>query len=159
MKNNDWILRIKGNHAITIFANGEVRYSVGKRKLFTLKRDVVKKLESMIKLSVSQLEDSVPSNLIRFNSGKGVITIKNCKLYTDIWKFIYDADSIADVPEQVIDLVELFDYIIHYGDPVSEVPLQHLVDPEHFKKLLGIDEINDSLVNLILTKNNKIYYA
>lgn len=157
MEKNDWFLRIKGKHAVTIYFDGEVRYSIGKMKLFTIRKDIIKKLESMIKLNTSLLEDSTQSNLIRYNSEKGVITIKNCKLYTDIWKIIYDTDSISDTPEEVIDLVKFMDYIICFGDPLSEVSLD-APDPIYLNNLLGIDVYTDSLVNLILTKNNKIYY-
>lgn len=158
MKNNDWVLRLKGKHAITIFSSGEVRYSVGKKKLFTLKKDVINKLESMVKLSVNLSEDSKYDNLIRYNSDKGVIVRKNCKLYTDIWKIVYDANSVEDTPEEVTELSDLIEYIIRFGDPLSEIPLD-APDPAYLNKLLDIDIIIDSLVNLILTKENKIYYA
>lgn len=157
MKQRDWILRMKGKHMITILASGEVRYSVGKVKLFTLKKDVIRELESLIKLSISEADDSIHTNLIRYNTDNGVITLFNCKLYTKIWKIVYEVSNVKDTPEEVAELVELVDYIIRFGDPASEVPLD-TPDPEYLNRMLDVDIIIESLVNLILTKNNDVYY-
>ena len=116
MSQRNWILRMKGKHMVTILASGEVRYSVGKVKIFTLKKDALKEIESLIKLSISEADDSIHTNLIRYNTDKGVITLFNCKLYTMIWKMIYEASNIKDTPDEVAELVELVDYIIHYGE-------------------------------------------
>lgn len=157
MKQRDWILRMKGKHMITILASGEVRYSVGKYNLFILKKDVLEELESLISLGASQPDDSTHTNLIRFNTGKEVITLHNCELYTKIWKIIYEASNVKRNIIELEDLPRLVDYIICFGDPLSEVSLD-APDPIYLNNLLGIDVYTDSLVNLILTKNNKIYY-
>lgn len=154
----DWILRVKGKHAVTVYNDGEVRYSVGKRKLFILKKDALQELESLVKLRLSEPNDSTTGNVIRFKAENGkVFTFYNRELYKAVWKTIYDAKNVKENIEELIDFPDFMDYVINYGDPVSEVPLDK-PDPSYLIKILDIDVYTDSLVNIILTKNNEIYY-
>lgn len=157
MKNKDWLLRIKGNHEITIFTDGEVRYSIGKKKLFILKKSALEELESLARLNLSISNDSMSSNVIRFKDDKEVFTLYNRELYTKIWKIIYDARNIKGNIEELENLTNDVEYVICYGDLLNEVSLEAL-DPVYLNKLLGIDIFTDSLINLILTKNNEVYY-
>lgn len=158
MKNDkDWILRIKGKHAVNVYADGEVRYSIGKKNLFTLKKDALQELESLIRLSLSTPNDSATGNVIRFKHDKKVFTLYNRELYTKIWKIIYDANNVKGNNEELEDLINIIEYIIIYGDLLSEVALE-APDPASFNHLLDIDDSTDSLINLILTKNNEVYY-
>lgn len=157
MENKDWLLRIKGRHAITVYTDGEVRYSVGKQKLFILKKDVLQDLESLVRLNLSVPSDSTKGNVIRFKDGKEIFTLYNHELYTNIWKIIYDASSVKGSIEELKELTQDLEYVIAYGDLLSEVALD-AVDPSYLINLLDIDVYNDSLVNLILTKNNEVYY-
>lgn len=154
----DWILRVKGRHSIAIYNDGEVRYSVGKRKLFILKKDALQELESLVKLRLSEPSDSTSGNIIRFkDENNKIFTLCNRELYTAVWKTIYDAESVKGNIEELKDFTNLIDYVINYGDPVSEVPLDK-PDPSYLNKILDMDVYTDSLVNIILTKNNEIYY-
>ena len=157
MENKDWLLRIKGRHAITVYTDGEVRYSVGKQKLFILKKDALQELESLVRLNLSVPNDSTIGNVIRYNNGNKVFTFYNLELYTKIWKIIYDASSVKGNIEELKDLTRDVEYIITYGDLLSEVALD-AVDPRNLIDILGIDMYNDSLIHLILSKNNEIYY-
>lgn len=157
MENKDWLLRIKGRHAITVYTDGEVRYSVGKQKLFILKKDALQELESLVKLNLSVPDDSTIGNVIRFKDGKEVFVLYNHELFTKIWKIIYDASSVKGSIEELKDLTRDVEYIITYGDLLSEVALD-AVDPNYLINLLDIDVYTDSLINLILTKNNEVYY-
>ena len=76
MNGKDWILRMKGKHSITIFVNGEVRYSIGKMKLFVLKKNALREIESLLRLSLSDTDDSVNGNIIRFKDNNHVYCIK-----------------------------------------------------------------------------------
>ncbi len=158
MNGKDWILRMKGKHSITIFVNGEVRYSIGKMKLFVLKKNALREIESLLRLSLSDTDDSVNGNIIRFKDNNHVYCIKNCRLYTKIWKIIYEASNIEGKPEEVAELADLIDYIIRFGDLLSEVPLA-APDPAYLNNLVDIDVYIESLVNIILTKNNEVYYS
>ena len=157
MNDKDWILRIKGKHAVTIYADGEVRYSVGKKTLFYLTDNALQELESLLKLSLSVPSDSATGNVIRFKHDKKVYTLYNRELYTKIWKIIYDADNVKGSYEELIDIIKDTEYVLIYGDLLSEVPLDA---PDHVMlcKLLDIDIYSDSLINIILTKNNEVYY-
>lgn len=157
MKNKDWLLRVKGKHAVTIFTDGEVSYSVGKKKLFILKKDALQELEFLVRLSLSVPNESTNGNVIRFNDGKEVFTLYNRELYTKIWKIIYDANSVKGKIDELDCLTRDIEYIIIYGYLDSEVPLE-APDPSHLNDLLDIDVYIDSLINLILTKNNEVYY-
>ncbi len=157
MENKDWLLRIKGRHAITVYTDGEVRYSVGKQKLFILKKDALQELESLVKLNLSVPDDSTIGNVIRFKDGNEVFVLYNHELFTKIWKIIYDASSVKGSIEELKDLTRDVEYIITYGDLLSEVALD-AVDPRYLINLLDIDVYTDSLINLILTKNNEVYY-
>ena len=157
MKNKDWLLRIKGKHAVTVFTDGEVRYSVGKTKLFILKKDALQELESLVRLNLSAPNDSTTGNVIRFKDRKEVITLYNRELYTKIWKIIYDADNVKGNIDELGDLTRDIEYVIIYGYLDSEVPLE-TPDSSHLNDLLDIDVYIDSLINLILTKNNEVYY-
>ena len=157
MKNKDWLLRIKGKHAVTIFDNGEVSYSVGKKKLFILRKAALEELESLIRLNLSNTDDSTTGNVIRFKDEKEVFTLYNRELYTKIWKIIYDAKNVKGNIEVLEDLTKDIEYVIHYGDLLNEVPLE-APDPTYLNNLLDIDTITDSLINLVLTKNNEVYY-
>ena len=157
MKNKDWLLRIKGKHAVTVFTDGEVRYSVGKTKLFILKKDALQELESLVRLNLSVPNDSTTGNVIRFKDRKEVFTLQNRELYTKIWKIIYDADNVKGNIDELGDLTRDIEYVIIYGYLDSEVPLE-TPDSSHLNDLLDIDVYIDSLVNLILTKNNEVYY-
>ncbi len=157
MKNKDWLLRIKGKHAVTVFTDGEVRYSVGKTKLFILKKDALQELESLVRLNLSVPNDSTTGNVIRFKDRKEVFTLYNRELYTKIWKIIYDADNVKGNIDELGDLTRDIEYVIIYGYLDSEVPLE-TPDSSHLNDLLDIDVYIDSLVNLILTKNNEVYY-
>lgn len=156
-KNKDWLLRIKGKHAVTVFTDGEVSYSVGKKKLFILKKDALQELESLVRLNLSVSADSTTGNAIRFNDGKEVFTLYNRELYTKIWKIIYDADNVKGNIDELADLTMIMEYIVIHGDLESEVPLE-APDPNLLIRFLDIDVYNDSLINLILTKNNEVYY-
>lgn len=156
-KNKDWILRVKGKHAVTVFTDGEVRYSVGKQKLFILKKDALQELESLVRLNLSVPNDSTTGNVIRFKDRKEVFTLYNRELYTKIWKIIYDADNVKGNIDELGDLTRDIEYVIIYGYLDSEVPLE-TPDSSHLNDLLDIDVYIDSLVNLILTKNNEVYY-
>lgn len=154
----DWILRVKGKHAVTVYSDGEVRYSVGKRKLFILKKGALQELKSLVMLKSSEPNDSTSGNIIRYkNKNKKVLTLYNRELYTSVWKIIYDAKNVKENIEELKDFTNLIDYVINYGDPVSEVPLDK-PDPSYLNKILDMDVYTDSLVNIILTKNNEIYY-
>ena len=83
---------------------------------------------------------------------------QNCRLYTKIWKIIYESSNIEDKPEEVAELADLIDYIIRFGDLLSEVPLA-APDPAYLNNLVDIDVYIESLVNIILTKNNEVYYS
>lgn len=157
MKNKDWLLRIKGKHAVTVFTDGEVRYSVGKTKLFILKKDALQELESLVRLNLSVPNDSTTGNVIRFKDRKEVFTLYNRELYTKIWKIIYDADNVKGNIDELGDLTRDIEYVIIYGYLDSEVPLE-TPDSSHLNDLLDIDVYIDSLINLILTKNNEVYY-
>lgn len=157
MKNKDWLLRIKGKHAVTVFTDGEVRYSVGKTKLFILKKDALQELESLVRLNLSAPNDSTTGNVIRFKDRKEVFTLYNRELYTKIWKIIYDADNVKGNIDELGDLTRDIEYVIIYGYLDSEVPLE-TPDSSHLNDLLDIDVYIDSLINLILTKNNEVYY-
>ena len=157
MKNKDWLLRIKGKHAVTVFTDGEVRYSVGKTKLFILKKDALQELESLVRLNLSVPNDSTTGNVIRFKDRKEVFTLYNRELYTKIWKIIYDADNVKGNIDELGDLTRDIEYVIIYGYLDSEVPLE-TPNSSHLNDLLDIDVYIDSLVNLILTKNNEVYY-
>lgn len=154
----DWILRVKGKHAVTIYNDGEVRYSIGKTKLFYLKKDALQELESLVKLRLSEPSDSASGNIIRFkDENNKIFTLYNRELYKAVWKTIYDAKNVKENIEELKDFTNLIDYVINYGDPVSEVPLDK-PDPSYLNKILDMDVYTDSLVNIILTKNNEIYY-
>ena len=153
----DWILRIKGKHAVTIYADSEVRYSVGKKTLFYLTDNALQKLESLLKLNLSTPSDSATGNVIRFKHDKKVFTLYNRELYTKIWKIIYDANNVKGNYEELIDIIKDTEYVILYGNLTSEVPLD-APDPVLLCKLLDIDIYSDSLINIILTKNNEVYY-
>ena len=90
MNDKDWILRIKGKHAVTVYADGEVRYSVGKKTLFYLTDNALQELESLLKLSLRVPSDSATGNVIRFKHDKKVFTLYNRELYTKIWKNIWE---------------------------------------------------------------------
>lgn len=153
----DWILRIKGKHSLTIYTDGEVCYSVGKKNLFYLTNNGLHELESLLKTSLNTPNDPVTSNVIRFKYNKKVFTLYNRKLYTKIWKIVYDANNIKGNINELIDIIKDIEYVIVYGDLLSEVPLDS-PDPVMLCKLLDIDDYTDSLINLILTKNNEVYY-
>lgn len=153
----DWILRIKGKHAVTIYTDGEVCYSVGKKNLFYLTNNGLHELESLLKISLNTPNDPVTSNVIRFKYNKKVFTLYNRKLYTKIWKIVYDANNIKGNVDELIDIIKDIEYVIVYGDLLIEVPLDS-PDPVMLCKLLDIDDYTDSLINLILTKNNEVYY-
>jgi hypothetical protein len=157
MKNKDWLLRIKGKHAVTVFTDGEVRYSVGKQKLFILKKDALQELESLVRLNLSVPNDSTTGNVIRFKDRKEVFTLYNRELYTKIWKIIYDADNVKGNIDELAELTLMMEYAIIHGDIDSDVPLE-VLDPHSLIQYLDIDVYNDSLINLILTKNNELYY-
>lgn len=157
MKNKDWLLRLKGRHAVTVYTDGEVRYSVGKQKLFILKKDALQELESLVRLNLSVSNDSTDGNVIRFKAGKEIFTLYNRELYTKIWKIIYDAGSVKGNIDELDDFTRLVEYAIIYGDLDSEVPLDE-PDPELLMAFLDFDVYTDSLINLILTKNDKVYY-
>ena len=148
MNGKDWILRMKGKHSITIFVNGEVRYSIGKMKLFVLKKNALREIESLLRLSLSDTDDSVNGNIIRFKDNNHVYCVRNCRLYTKIWKIIYEASNIEDKPEDVAEL----------GDLLIEVPLA-APDPAYLNSLVDINVYIEELVNIILTKNNEVYYS
>ena len=148
---DDWLIRLKGKHAITIFTTGEVRFSVGKKMLFSLKQDALEKLKSLVKLNLSHSNDSTTTNAIRFNDGKKVFTLYNRELYTKIWKIMYDAKSIKEHIEALENLTDDVEYVINYGDLLSEVPLEE-PDPSYLNNLLDIDVICDSLINLIFIR-------
>lgn len=157
MKNKDWLLRVKGKHAVTIFTDGEVSYSVGKKKLFILKKNALQELESLVRLNLSVPNESTNGNVIRFKDRKEVFTLYNRELYTKIWKIIYDADNVKGNIRELEDLTRDVEYVIIYGDLDSEVPLE-VPDPDILMVFLDFDVYTDSLVNLILTKNNEVYY-
>lgn len=157
MNDKDWILRIKGKHAITVYTDGEVRYSVGKKTLFYLTDSALQELESLLKLSLSIPNDSATGNVIRFKHDKKVFTLYNRELYTKIWKIIYDANNVKGSIEGLIGTTNDIEYVLIYGDLLSEVPLD-APDPVQLCTLLDIDIYYDSLINIILTKNNEVYY-
>lgn len=157
MKNKDWLLRLKGRHAVTVYTDGEVRYSVGKQKLFILKKDALQELESLVRLNLSVPNDSTDGNVIRFKAGKEIFTLYNRELYTKIWKIIYDADNVKGNIDELDALTRDIEYIIIYGYLDSEVPLE-VPDTSHLMECLDIDIYNDSLINLIITKNDEVYY-
>lgn len=90
MKNiDDWMLRIKGKLSLTIYRNGMVIYSVGKQKLFTLKKNVLHGIESLVKMHLNANIESETGNILRYNYGKKVYDICNIELYTQLWKLIF----------------------------------------------------------------------
>ena len=155
--NNNLLLRIKGKHYVNVYDNGDVYYSVNRRKLFTLKSNVLNKLESTLKLNLSHQVDSALGNIIRFNDGKTILSLQSGELFKSIWKIIYDANNIEENIPEVDGLIKDIEYILKFGDLLSEAPLE-APDPNSLIILLGIDVYTDSLINLILTKDNLIYY-
>lgn len=90
MKNiDDWMFRIKGKHSLTIYRNGMIIYSVGKQKLFTLKKNVLHGIESLVKMHLNANIESETGNILRYNDGKKVYDICNIELYTQLWKLIF----------------------------------------------------------------------
>ena len=158
MKSNDCFLTLNGRHSVKISDSGVVSYSKGdKKKLFILNKSAIQEIKDLLDLDVVSSTDSDDGNFIRFKDDKEVFTLYNCELYTEIWKIIYDAKNVKGNFEALEDLTNDIEYVIHYGDLLNEVPLEDS-DPSYLNKLLDIDDICDSLINLVLTKNNEVYY-
>ena len=158
MKSNDCFLTLNGRHSVKISDAGVVSYSKGdKKKLFILKKSALQEIKDLLDLDVVSSTDSDDGNFIRFKDDKEVFTLYNCELYTEIWKIIYDAKNVKGNIEALEDLTNDIEYVIHYGDLLNEVSLE-APDPTYLNNLLDIDVICDSLINIVLTKNNDVYY-
>lgn len=158
MKNiDDWMLRIKGKHSLTIYRNGMVIYSVGKQKLFILKKYSLQNIESLVKMhSKSNIESEI-GNILRYNDGKKIYDICNIELYTQLWKLIFAETSMKGKIDEVVGLTSDIEYTINYGDLLSDDFLPE-IDDNVLNKFLSIDIYTDALINIILTKDSKIYY-
>ena len=153
----DWLLRFKGLHAITVYRDGSVIYSVGKQQMFILKANILQDIESLVKMNLTSNNDDEDGNILRYNEGKKVYAIRNVDLYTQLWKIIYDANNVKGNIDELDCLTKDVEYVIIYGYLDSEVPLK-VPDPNLLMECLGLDVYIDSLVNIILTKESKIYY-
>lgn len=158
MKNiDDWMLRIKGKHSLTIYRNGMVIYSVGKQKLFILKKYALQDIESLVKMYLNANIESKTGNILRYNDGKKIYDICNIELYTQLWKLIFAETSMKGKIDEVFGLTKDIEYIINYGDLLSDDFLLE-IDDNVLNKFLSIDVYTDALINIILTKDSKIYY-
>ena len=159
MKNNNWLIRLKGKHMITVKSNGAVVYSLGKTKLFILNNQALVELKDMIQSSLNALEDEIAGNEVRYNDGKKPITIHNVSLYTNLWKFIYDQDHIKcpkDNYREIADAIN--DYVASQIECSKAVVDASIFDI--FYQVFGEaqDHVLLSLLDLISTKTSKIYY-
>lgn len=157
--NNDWLIRLKGKHAITVSSNGVVIYSIGKTKLFILNSQALSELKDMIQSSLDMVEDGIAGNEVRYKVGNKPVTIHNSLLYTRLWKFIYDQDHIKcpkDNYREIADAIN--DYVAsqikcstgEIDDSIFDVFYQVFTDAQ--------DPVLLSLLDLISTKTSKIYY-
>ncbi len=158
MKNIDnWLLRIKGKHSLTIYRNGMVIYSVGKQKLFILKKYALQDIESLVKMYLNANIESKTGNILRYNDGKKIYDICNIELYTQLWKLIFAETSMKGKIDEIVGLTSDIEYTINYGDLLSDDFLPE-IDDNVLNKFLSIDVYTDALINIILTKDSKIYY-
>lgn len=65
--------------------------------------------------------------------------------------------SIKGKIDEVFELTKNIEYIINYGDLLSDDFLLE-IDDKVLDKYLLMDVYTDALIKIILTKNSKIYY-
>lgn len=164
LKNKDWVLRLKGKHAITVYADGLVSYSVDKKELFRLKKSALKELVNLVETYISSVCEQDLSvkdyqgNVIRYKSRNKIYTLHNVEAFTDAWKIIYSYDSVKDNLEDLRNLVYKTELQI-----VSECIIDELNDKVYINNscldcYADSNDIADSLFNIIITKDSKIYY-
>ncbi len=152
-----YLLRLNGLHAINIYPNGEVIYSVGRKKLFTLTKSALKEVESMVCHCMKDV-DSIKSNVIRINQDNKMIPIYNNELYVDIIRMLFKNKNIVEsIDDSLEGTLSDFEYTLIYGDLTSEVPLE-VLDREYVEYLGEIDFYYDVILNLLTTKDLNLYY-